>query len=133
MNALTTPVYCPQSKQPELKQAAVRIEKAELPWKLLGLAWLDDERELEVRASLGRLMTHFAFAAVVPFGRERQGGAVPGRRSGGAAERIARSDRGAARPEYEEGAALPGRPPRPAPRDPPVGRRSVDAPSKRSC
>ena len=40
INALTSPAFCPQSKQPELKHAAVKILKAELPWKLLALAWL---------------------------------------------------------------------------------------------
>ena len=35
VNALTTSAYCPTSKQPELKHAAVKILKAELPWSLL--------------------------------------------------------------------------------------------------
>ncbi len=34
VNTLTQPAYCPISKQPELKHAAVRITKAELPWRL---------------------------------------------------------------------------------------------------
>jgi assimilatory nitrate reductase catalytic subunit len=38
VNGLTTPAYCPSSKQPELKHAAVKILKAELPWSLLGAA-----------------------------------------------------------------------------------------------
>ena len=37
VNALTTPGLLPDSKQPELKHAAVKILKAELPWSLL--AW----------------------------------------------------------------------------------------------
>ncbi|MBU4505334.1 MAG: nitrate reductase, partial [Gammaproteobacteria bacterium] len=40
VNALTTSAYCPTSKQPELKHAAVKILKAELPWNLLAMAWL---------------------------------------------------------------------------------------------
>ena len=40
VNALTTSAYCPSSKQPELKHAAVKILKAELPWSLLAVAWL---------------------------------------------------------------------------------------------
>ena len=32
VNALTQPAFCPDSKQPELKHAAVKILKAELPW-----------------------------------------------------------------------------------------------------
>jgi assimilatory nitrate reductase catalytic subunit len=73
VNALTTPAFDPQSKQPELKHAAVRIEKAELPWRLLGLAWLAPGQEFEVRAALQGLMSQFAFATCVPFGREREG------------------------------------------------------------
>jgi assimilatory nitrate reductase catalytic subunit len=73
VNALTTPAYCPQSKQPELKHAAVRIERAELPWRLIGLAWLEEGRSFEVRAALQSLMDRFAFATCVPFGRERHG------------------------------------------------------------
>ena len=33
-------LYCPTSKQPELKHAAVKVLKAELPWTLLAMAWL---------------------------------------------------------------------------------------------
>src|SRR3989344_4554822 len=40
VNALTTSAYCPTSKQPELKHAAVKVLKAELPWTLLAMAWL---------------------------------------------------------------------------------------------
>ena len=32
VNALTTSAFCPDSKQPELKHAAVKILKAEMPW-----------------------------------------------------------------------------------------------------
>lgn len=73
VNALTIPTYCPQSKQPELKHAAVRIEKAELPWRLLALAWLGEADAFNARAALQRLMPQFAFATCVPFGRERHG------------------------------------------------------------
>ena len=73
VNALTSPAYCPRSKQPELKNAAVKILKAELPWRLLGVAWLADDRALAAQQSLKRLMSAFAFAACVPFGRERTG------------------------------------------------------------
>jgi assimilatory nitrate reductase catalytic subunit len=73
VNALTTPAFCPQSKQPELKHAAVRLAKAELPWSLLAVAWLDGDRLFEARAALHALMPAFAYASCVPFGRERQG------------------------------------------------------------
>lgn len=73
VNALTTPASCPLSKQPELKHCAVRIEKAALPWTLLGLAWLPQERAIEVQRELRALMPEFDFASCVPFGRERSG------------------------------------------------------------
>ncbi|HEY8707070.1 MAG TPA: molybdopterin-dependent oxidoreductase [Burkholderiaceae bacterium] len=73
VNALTSPAFCPSSKQPELKHAAVKIIKAELPWKLLGVAWLEADDALRAREQLKALMQAFAFAACVPFGRERAG------------------------------------------------------------
>ncbi|MBC7956268.1 MAG: (2Fe-2S)-binding protein, partial [Cytophagales bacterium] len=73
VNALTTPVFCPKSKQPELKHAAVKVLKAELPWRLLGVAWLPDDKALLAREQLKAEMSAFAFASCVPFGRERSG------------------------------------------------------------
>jgi assimilatory nitrate reductase catalytic subunit len=73
VNALTSPAFCPSSKQPELKHAAVKILKAELPWRLLAMAWLPNDRSLLVREQLRELMPAFAYAACVPFGRERTG------------------------------------------------------------
>ena len=73
VNALTTSAFCPDSKQPELKHAAVKILKAELPWSLLGLAWLPDTTALQVREHLKAMMAMFAFASCTPFGRERTG------------------------------------------------------------
>ena len=70
VNALTSPAFCPSSKQPELKHAAVKILKAELPWTLLGAAWLPHEQALAVREQLRSEMLAFAFATCVPFGRE---------------------------------------------------------------
>ncbi len=73
VNALTSPAFCPTSKQPELKHAAVKILKAELPWRLLAVAWLPDDKALIAREQLRELMPAFAFASCVPFGRERSG------------------------------------------------------------
>ncbi len=73
VNALTTSAYCPGSKQPELKHAAVKILKAELDWSLLAMAWLPDGDALSVREQLKALMAQFPFATCVPFGRERAG------------------------------------------------------------
>jgi assimilatory nitrate reductase catalytic subunit len=73
VNALTSPALCPQSKQPELKHAAVKILRAELPWRLLALAWLPDSEALRAQERLKALMPSFAYATAVPFGRERSG------------------------------------------------------------
>jgi assimilatory nitrate reductase catalytic subunit len=73
VNALTTSAYCPSSKQPELKHAAVKVLKAELPWTLLAMGWLPEARALAAREGLRALMAQFPFASCVPFGRERTG------------------------------------------------------------
>ncbi|MBC7995066.1 MAG: molybdopterin-dependent oxidoreductase, partial [Rhizobacter sp.] len=73
VNVLTSPAFCPTSKQPELKHAAVKVLKAELPWRLLGVAWLPDDKAVWAREQLKPLMRAFAFASCVPFGRERSG------------------------------------------------------------
>ncbi|MGE0330902.1 MAG: molybdopterin-dependent oxidoreductase [Ramlibacter sp.] len=83
VNALTSPAFCPTSKQPELKHAAVKVLKAELPWALLGVAWLPEGEALAAREALKPLMAAFPFASCVPFssnaplegaaGRERTG------------------------------------------------------------
>ena len=73
VNALTTSAYCPTSKQPELKHAAVKVLKAELPWTLLGVAWLPEASALTALTELRALMPSFEFASCVPFGRERSG------------------------------------------------------------
>jgi assimilatory nitrate reductase catalytic subunit len=73
VNALTTSAYCPTSKQPELKHAAVKVLKAELPWTLLAMGWLPETKALAAREGLRALMAQFPFASCVPFGRERTG------------------------------------------------------------
>ncbi|MEZ5639822.1 MAG: molybdopterin-dependent oxidoreductase [Burkholderiaceae bacterium] len=67
VNALTTPARCPDSHQPELKHAAVKLLKAELPWTLLAQAWLPPDRALRAQERLRALMPQFAFAVCVPF------------------------------------------------------------------
>lgn len=71
VNAITTSAYCPTSKQPELKHAAVKILKAEMPWTLLAAAWLPEDAALAARAQLQALMVRFPFAACVPFAAQR--------------------------------------------------------------
>jgi assimilatory nitrate reductase catalytic subunit len=70
INAITTSAYCPSSKQPELKHAAVKILKAELPWTLLAAAWLPEGDAYTARVALQKLMPQFEFSTCVPFGRE---------------------------------------------------------------
>ncbi|MEO7886318.1 MAG: molybdopterin-dependent oxidoreductase [Polaromonas sp.] len=67
VNALTTSAYCPSSKQPELKHAAVKIIKAEMPWTLLAVAWLPEGDALSAREQLKPLMAQFPFTSCVPF------------------------------------------------------------------
>ncbi len=68
VNALTTSVFCPTSKQPELKHAAVKVLKAELPWTLLAVAWLSENKAMRVQQALRAHMVKFEFASCVPFG-----------------------------------------------------------------
>ncbi len=67
VNALTNPAYCPDSRQPELKHTAVKVLKAELPWTLLGMAWLPTDQVLEAGNALRELMARFPYASCVPF------------------------------------------------------------------
>jgi assimilatory nitrate reductase catalytic subunit len=73
VNALTTSAFCPDSKQPELKHAAVKVLKAELPQSLLAVAWLPVDTVHTARAELQKLMSEFDFASLVPFGQEAIG------------------------------------------------------------
>ena len=70
VNALTSPATCPQSMQPELKHAAVRIEPAALPWTIAAALWLPAQRAQPVRERLRALFDRFGHASCVPFGRE---------------------------------------------------------------
>lgn len=70
VNALTLSAFDPVSKQPELKHAAVRIEKVELPWRMAAMASGGSGAR---REALQALLEQFDFASCVPFGREREG------------------------------------------------------------
>ncbi|MDD0840810.1 molybdopterin-dependent oxidoreductase [Curvibacter sp. HBC61] len=67
VNALMPSTFCPQSKQPELKHAAVRLSAAKLPWTLVAMAWLPAGQVLSTREALKALMGEFAFSSCVPF------------------------------------------------------------------
>jgi assimilatory nitrate reductase catalytic subunit len=71
VNGLTTSSYCPSSKQPELKHAAVQISRSPLSspsaWQLWAMAWLPGDTVWTVRQQLQKLLRQFDFAYLVPF------------------------------------------------------------------
>ncbi|MGH8809390.1 MAG: molybdopterin-dependent oxidoreductase, partial [Noviherbaspirillum sp.] len=73
VNALTNPAFCPSSKQPELKHAAVKILKAELPWRFLVFGWIDESQALVLQSALRADMKRFAYASCTLFGRDKVG------------------------------------------------------------
>ena len=73
VNALTLPTFCPSSKQPELKHAAVKILKTELPWRFLVFGWIDQDKSLALQSALRPYMKRFAYASSTLFGREKTG------------------------------------------------------------
>ena len=70
VNTLTTAAFCPISKQPELKHAAVKIEAMHLPWRLVAMAWLPAHAALALREQLKPGLARFTTASLLPFGRE---------------------------------------------------------------
>ena len=73
VNALTLPALCPSSKQPELKHAAVKILKAELPWRFMVFGWVEASQALALQAALRPSMRRFAYASCTLFGRDKVG------------------------------------------------------------
>ena len=73
VNSLTQGTFDPVSKQPELKHAAVKILKAELPWRFVVFGWVEKEQVLALQARLRPYMRHFDFASCTLFGREKTG------------------------------------------------------------
>jgi assimilatory nitrate reductase catalytic subunit len=70
INALTQPAFCPTSRQPELKHAAVAIAPAQLPWQWLGMRWLDQAQALQLRQALMAEGRQWGYASATLFGRE---------------------------------------------------------------
>ncbi len=67
VNHLTTSAMCPDSKQPELKHAAVAVSKVNLPWRVCACLWFDTEAQrLEAQALWRQRMSGFEFASCVP-------------------------------------------------------------------
>jgi assimilatory nitrate reductase catalytic subunit len=76
INAITSPALCPQSKQPELKHAAVRVESAQLPWQLLAAAWLPASSWHTTQHQLRTVLAATAglgYTSVLPFGQHGHG------------------------------------------------------------
>jgi assimilatory nitrate reductase catalytic subunit len=73
VNALTSPAFDPVSKQPELKFAAIKVLRADLPWRFVAFAVMPADA-LHVRMqALRPLLKRVAFASFVPFGRDQTG------------------------------------------------------------
>ncbi|HEY8622942.1 MAG TPA: molybdopterin-dependent oxidoreductase [Casimicrobiaceae bacterium] len=73
VNALTNPAFDPDSKQPELKHAAVRIERAGLHWPLVAFGFAPDGKALPLLERLRERLSAFAFASCTLIGREPAG------------------------------------------------------------
>jgi len=73
VNGLTLPLFDPSSKQPELKHAAVKILKAELPWRFLVFGWVDASQALTLQSALRPYLQQFSYASCTLFGREKVG------------------------------------------------------------
>ena len=73
INALTSPVFDPVSRQPELKHCAVRITKAELPWRLAAFGYPGDGDAVALAGAARGWLGSFAYATCVLIGGERTG------------------------------------------------------------
>ncbi|GAB4465955.1 MAG: nitrate reductase [Burkholderiaceae bacterium] len=70
VNALTLPALDDVSKQPELKHAAVRIQKAGLPWHYVAFGLVPAARRLALQFELREHYGAFGYASCVPFGHD---------------------------------------------------------------
>jgi assimilatory nitrate reductase catalytic subunit len=73
INAVTLPALDPVSRQPELKHCAVRISKAELPWRCVAFAYAAEGEALALAEKARRHLGSFAYATCVLVGRSREG------------------------------------------------------------
>lgn len=75
VNALTVAAFDPYSKQPELKNAAVQVEKIDLPWQFIAMAVGEPEESATALARLADLRSHlsaFEYASVGLFGHSQE-------------------------------------------------------------
>jgi assimilatory nitrate reductase catalytic subunit len=66
-NSLTIPAVDPVSKQPELKHAAVRVEKLTLPWQMVAMRRCDNLKTLD---RIRELLECFEYASCGLYGRD---------------------------------------------------------------
>jgi len=66
VNALMPSAFDPISKQPELKHAAIKLEKVELPWRMTVMR----AGNIRMLQGLRQLLPHFEYATCGLFGRE---------------------------------------------------------------
>ncbi len=82
-NALTIPAVDPVSKQPELKHAAVQVEKLKLPYQLVIMRMVTAEEAPRLLAAVQPRLAGFGYATAGLFGRDdpavilRAAGSVP--------------------------------------------------------
>ena len=70
-NALTISAFDPISKQPELKHAAIHVEKLELPWQLVVMRCVGQGGAMPLMARAQPLLSEFTFATIGLFGRDQ--------------------------------------------------------------
>ena len=74
INSLTQSATDPLSRQPELKFAAVKITRANLPWHLHAFAWVDSAHALTAQLRLRALFSEATYAAATLFGHDAPAG-----------------------------------------------------------
>lgn len=70
VNSLTIAAIDPVSEQPELKFAAVKITKANLPWYLYAFAWMPADQAVRLQIELRSLFDQASFVTATIFGRD---------------------------------------------------------------
>jgi assimilatory nitrate reductase catalytic subunit len=70
-NTVTVSAVDPVSRQPELKHAAVRVDKTELPWELVVMKSVPEADAPALMAAAQPLLAEFGYATLALFGRDR--------------------------------------------------------------
>jgi assimilatory nitrate reductase catalytic subunit len=74
INAVTAKAFCPVAKQPELKHAAIRVARADLPWRLVAFGVPQNPTAaIALREAVRERAGDFDYASVVLIGGERPG------------------------------------------------------------